>query len=322
MKISPLHKELVSAAAGLFIRGYRKQRLATPQLPALMEDQDRVERIIAGRLDACPGVAAVENDQLVGYMLWYLVDGFRGTDRKGAYVPEWGHACEASAEPARSKAQIYQALYRAAAEGWASAGCQVHALSLLAHDQAAKEAWFWNGFGLTVVDAIRPMRPLDVPYSTDLQVRKATLADAGLLAELDAEHWAHYPQPPVFMPPHTGMDAAANAEFLSRQKNSVWMSWDGNVPVGFLRFEGYDFDSVAILESGEGVLISGAYVRPAHRGRKVAVAMLDAALRDYQGRGFGYCAVNFESFNPEAAAFWPKYFEPVCYSVTRVPEFP
>jgi hypothetical protein len=52
----------------------------------------------------------------------------------------------------------------------------------------------------------------------------------------------------------------------------------------------------------------------------VAVALLDAALRDYQAHGLTFCAVNFESFNPEAAAFWMKYFEPVCLSVVRVPE--
>jgi hypothetical protein len=57
-----------------------------------------------------------------------------------------------------------------------------------------------------------------------------------------------------------------------------------------------------------------------YRGRKAAVALLDAALRDYADRGLTCCAVNFESFNPEAASFWMKYFDPVGLSVMRVPE--
>jgi hypothetical protein len=52
----------------------------------------------------------------------------------------------------------------------------------------------------------------------------------------------------------------------------------------------------------------------------VAAALLDAALRDYASQGFTCCAVNFESFNPEAVSFWMRYFEPVCLSVLRVPE--
>jgi len=315
MKISIFRKDLIPEAASLFIQNYRKQRQATPVLPNSMEDTGLVEMMLTDRMDSCPGVAAIEDERLVGYMGWLLVKKFRGTNRKGAYVPEWGHACVE-----KDKVKIYRAMYRVAADAWAQAGCQVHALTLLTHDQAAEKVWFWNGFGLTVVDAIRPMCPLDLSFTTDLLIRKATSEDANALTELDAEHWTHYAESPVFMPLRPGKDAAANVEFLSRPKNSVWLALDGDVPVGFIRYEGYEFDSAAILESEDGVTITGAYVRPAYRGRKAAVALLDAALRDYQFRGLKYCAVNFESFNPEATTFWMKYFEPVCYSVIRVPE--
>jgi len=49
-------------------------------------------------------------------------------------------------------------------------------------------------------------------------------------------------------------------------------------------------------------------------------ALLRAALEDHRARGFRRCAVDFESFNPEAAAFWPRFFQPVCYSLMRIPE--
>jgi GNAT superfamily N-acetyltransferase len=315
MQIFTFHKEFIPEAARLFIESYQKQRQTTPILPNLMEDTSTVETMLSNLMDTCPGIAAMEEGQLVGYMGWFLVKKFRDTDRIGAYVPEWGHACVE-----KSKTNIYRVMYRAAADQWTKLGCQVHALTLLVHDHEAERAWFWHGFGLTVVDAIRPMRPLDCPSSTDLHIRKATPLDANALSELDAEHWRHYTQSPVFMTPRTGNTAAGNIEFLSGPKNSVWLAFDGDVPVGFIRYDGYDFDSAAVLESDEGVTITGAYIRPAYRGRKAAVALLEAALRDYQSRGLKYCAVNFESFNPEAAAFWMKYFEPVCYSVVRVPE--
>ncbi|MEW6404239.1 MAG: GNAT family N-acetyltransferase [Chloroflexota bacterium] len=315
MQISTFHRELIPEAAKLFIESYQKQRQTTPILPNLMEDASIVERMLSDLMDTCLGIAAIEEGRLVGYMGWFLVKKFRDTDRMGAYVPEWGHACTE-----KDQTNIYRAMYRAAAAEWFQAGCQVHSLTLLAHDHTTEKIWFWNGFGLTVVDTIRPMRPLDIPYTTDLCIRKATPQDAHALAELDAEHWSHYTQSPVYMTPRTGKDAAGNIEFLSHPKNSVWLALDGDTPVGFIRYEGYDFDGSAILESESGVTITGAYVRPEYRGRKAAVALLDAALRDYQSRGLKYCAVNFESFNPEAATFWMKYFEPVCYSVVRVPE--
>jgi ribosomal protein S18 acetylase RimI-like enzyme len=170
------------------------------------------------------------------------------------------------------------------------------------------------------VDAIRPVSPLKEPPDTSFLIRKATQADATALTELDNEHWKHYSCSPIFMPPRQGKSVDENLEFLSRSKNSAGVALDGEELIGFIRYEGYDFDSAAVLESEDGITITGAYVRPAYRGQKLAVALLDAALRDYQARGLKYCAVNFESFNPEAASFWAKYFEPVCFSLLRVPE--
>jgi GNAT superfamily N-acetyltransferase len=161
---------------------------------------------------------------------------------------------------------------------------------------------------------------LSIPATTDLIVRRATAGDITALVELDAEHWQHYTRPPIFMPPHAGSTAAEAAEFLARPKNSVWLALDREPPIGFMRFEGYDFDGVTMVRSDHTIAITGAYVRPAYRGRKAAGALLEAALRNYADRGMTYCAVVFESFNPEAAAFWMKYFEPVGLSVARVPE--
>ena len=315
MQILPLSQAHIPEAAAFFIQNYHKQRQSTPLLPAAMEDKQRVEQMLKASFDASSALVAIEHGNVVGYLGWYLVDHFRGSKRKGAYIPEWGHAAAEG-----DKGKIYQAIYRCAAERWAEAGCQVHAITLLAEDQAAEKAWFWNGFGLTVIDAIRPMQPLERVRETGVTIRKATSADAAALSQLDAEHWQHYVRSPVFMPFRSGKDADQNIASFARSNNSVWLAEDGGELAGFLRFDGYDFDSVAILESEDGIIITGAYVRPAYRGRKVAVALLDAALRDYQSRGYKYCAVTFEFFNPEAASFWPCYFEPVCLSALRVPE--
>jgi ribosomal protein S18 acetylase RimI-like enzyme len=316
MKITPFDPQFLPDAAELFVQNLAALRAAAPSLPDGLEHPDSAAAMLAQLFQRCPGVMAVADDgRLAGYLGWFTVDGFRATQRRAAYVPEWGHATSAEGRP-----HIYRALYRAAAEQWNATGCSMHAITVLAHDQAAQQVWFWNGFGLLVVDAVRPMQVLDAPVHTDLAVRAATMDDVADLAALDAEHCQHYERSPIFMAPRTGDSAGQFASFLARPKNSVWLALDREEPVGFLRFEGYDFDCAAIVKSDQTIRISGAFVRPAYRGRRAAAALLDAALRHYAGRGFTCCAVDFESFNPEAAAFWPKYFEPVAYSLARVPE--
>src|SRR5688572_23134238 len=103
--------------AALFVENFRRLRSSLPILPGLMEDPQRVARMLADM----PGIVALEGNQVVGYLAWYLVDGFRRTARKGAYCPEWGHGAV--------NATLYRALYRAAAGQWAAAGCEVHAIS-------------------------------------------------------------------------------------------------------------------------------------------------------------------------------------------------
>lgn len=315
MKISAFDTRYLAQAAALFVHSFEQLRRAVPVLPDRLENPVEVAARLDSLFQQCPGVIAVEGDRLLGYLGWFVADRFRETDRRGAYVPEWGHAASAERKPA-----TYQALYRAAAEQWDTAGCGVHAITLLAHDRAAQQAWFWNGFGLTVVDAVRPMRPLKISISTDLAVRTATLEDVNALVELDAEHRRHYTRSPIFMAPRASTTADQFAEFLARPKNRVWLALDRAAPIGFIRFEGYDLEGAALVESEQTIGITGAYVRPAYRGRKAAAALLDAALRDYAGQGFTCCAVDFESFNPEAATFWLKFFEPVGLSVLRVPE--
>jgi GNAT superfamily N-acetyltransferase len=312
MEITPLNPTYTHDAAVLFSRNYWKQRQLTPALPDTLENAAVVAARLAGLAD---GLAAVQDGRLVGFLGWFVLDNFRGTGRRGAYCPEWAHTCLESFNPA-----AYRALYQAVAARWTEAGCKIHALSLLAYDKTTEKTWFWSGFGLAVVDAIRPMLPLQAAIPQSVVIHKAGVEDAPVIAALDAEHWYHYTTPPVFMRPALPLGPAGQAEFLLQPHNSVWLAAAGADPVGFMRFEFHSSGAAEIVASEQTVAITGAYIRPDLRGQGVATALLAGALRDYAARGFERCAVDFESFNPEAAAFWMRYFEPVSLSVIRHPE--
>jgi GNAT superfamily N-acetyltransferase len=251
----------------------------------------------------------------VGYLTsWFPIASFRDADRVGAYSPEWAHGVVGS-----HRVAISRALYRAASSGWAAAGCDVHAITLLRGDNTILDAWFWSGFGMGTVDAVRPMSPLVLPAPVGYSVRPAGADDATSLATLQIEQYRHHTEPPVFMALRAADDPDAWSAFLAEPGNTAWLAEDGGGPFGFLRFD-REFNGADVTASDAGGFISGAYVRASHRRRGVAAAILDAALRDYAERGLTCCAVDFEAFNPEAAGFWMRYFTPVCHSLMRVPE--
>lgn len=319
MEISKFHLNYLEDAAALFVANLKKLRKAVPVTPALMEDSPRVVRLLEEIMGSCPGVAALEQGKLVGYMGWWVIDSFRGTEKRAAFVPEWAHAT-VHAGMDESRPGIYRAMYRAAAAHWVEMNCQAHSLTLLASDKVAERTWFWSGFGLTVIDAVRSMQPLQAAFPPNLLVRKATLDDVDLLADIEAEHWKHYAQPPTLMMPQPPDGAEEFAVLLNGPQNSAWLALDGRKAAAYMRFEGASRGAAQIVQSDDTFAITGAFTRPAYRGQHAAPALLDSALRDYAARGYSCCSVDFESLNPEAAAFWMKYFEPVCLSVIRIPE--
>jgi GNAT superfamily N-acetyltransferase len=136
---------------------------------------------------------------------------------------------------------------------------------------------------------------------------------------LDREHVAHYIAAPVFMAHREPESESDWRHFLEAEGCTAWLVESPAGPVGFMRF-GREFEASAVVESESGVFISGAYIRTSERGRGAATAMLDAGLTYYAAIGFTTCAVDFESFNPEASAFWPRYFTPACLTLMRIPE--
>jgi GNAT superfamily N-acetyltransferase len=313
IEVERLDADRVPDAAALFVREFGRLR----QEVAVLSDRLENAALVCEKLRAmgARSLMAVENGRLVGYLAWWVIDNFRGSGRKGAYVPEWAHGAVAGRQR-----DAYRALYRTASGEWTATGCGVHAITLLADDAESREAWFWNGFGLAVVDAARPAVPLAGERGTTLSIGQATAADADALAELDAEHVLHYTAAPVYMAQPPVDSSASFREFMSLPKNSIWLAFAGDTRAGFMRFSAHDFDAVAVLQSDSAAFCNGAYVRPAYRGQRVGVGLLNAALRHYAGLGFDGLFTNFESFNPEAASFWPRYFRPVCFSLARVPE--
>jgi GNAT superfamily N-acetyltransferase len=301
----------VPEATALFAASFNRLRDCVPGL----SDAFAKTATVSERLDDMSGFAALADGRLVGYLTsWFPIESFRDTGRIGAYAPEWGHGAAGE-----QRVDISRALYRVASATWAAAGCDVHAITLLADDTALSRAWFWNGFGMGTVDAVRPMTPLDVPAPVGYTVRAAAAVDASSLAGLQVEQYRHHTRPPVFMAMRLADDPDAWSAFLAQPGSSAWLAEDDAGPFGFIRFD-REFDGADVTASTDGVFISGAYVRASHRRRGAAAALLDAGLRDHADRGLSRCAVDFEAFNPEAAGFWLRYFMPVCHSLMRVPE--
>ena len=124
------------------------------------------------------------------------------------------------------------------------------------------------------------------------------------------------------MPAQTSRDIQHFSRLIAHPQASAWLVAVEGQSVGLITFEGASSGGADILADPQTISITGAYLRPEQRGQRLMPAMLNAALQDYADQGYTRCAVDFKSFNPEAAAFWPRYFELAVMSMIRVPERP
>jgi ribosomal protein S18 acetylase RimI-like enzyme len=315
LAVVPLDRAHLGAAARIFAGRLRGLRRRVPSLPTRLTELDASLDLLQEELDPDRTLVALDDDTVVGYLGWREYADFRSTRRRGAHSPEFGNAALAG-----RGAQVWRALYPVAASRWFSAGCQFHAVTCLAGDPALERALSESGFGLLLHDALRPMTPIDASSVRGMSVRPASARDAPALAELEVEHRRHYGTPPTLMVAPDPDPESDLRRLMATAPGGIWVAESDGAPQGFLRFEPESFGAVVISLAPTTISITGAYVRPAWRGRGAARAMLAAAVEHYRQLGFERLAVDYETINPEALAFWPREFRPVAISHLRVPE--
>jgi len=269
------------------------------------------------RPDRCR--VAVRGTTVVGFLSWHETPNLRGTGCPGAWSPAHGAAVHRAEH---APAEVHEALYEAAARAWAASGRAVLSGSVLRGHDREHQTWVINGFGRFLHDAVIPLPPARTIRHTDMTIRRATLDDVPVLADLEREHSAHYTDPPVFMVPPEPADADELVAFLGAEPNSIWVAADDVGPQAYLRFEARSDGATPILHSPTTISITGAFTRPELRGRYVADALLLTAMTHYAALGFERVAIDHETTNPPARRFWGPRSQLVAVSYLRVLERP
>lgn len=308
MNITDFTRSHVEAAVRLARECYARERAGTPALPAALPDFDLLPCAENGL-----GVAALsENGDLLGYLCSVspFENTFGSTGARGVFSP-----MHANGAVERSHGALYERMLGAAQGKWARAGAVSHAVCLYAHDDEAQETLFRCGFGLRCLDAIRPAAELpDIPPCPGLTFRELAPREWALCYPLNVLLDRHMAAPPTFLLRPT----LSQGDFLQgarREGARFFAALEGELPVAFLKLS--PTAETLVSDAPEVVNVAGAYCLESHRGRYVYPNLLNAALRAVQGEGFTHLGVDYESINPTALHFWPKYFSPYTHSLVR-----
>jgi len=307
--IELLSREHLDEAVRLVTDGYQDERRAVSVLPFHQSYEEVFRKGIDRLIKTGKGVAAIKEGHLVGFLAMMAVDAFKGLNR-GAYSPIYGHAAISE-----GKRDIYLRMYEVLAGIFVKNGCLTHAITMFAHDKEAVDTWFWNGFGLRCVDAIRPVTPLETEAPIPYDIRMITADEAGIILPLQQEHAKYYSRSPLFMCVFKVPDLEDVVNLLTRDGRMMWVAFDHESPVAYVEVRpgGETF----VSDDPKMLNICGAYSLESIRGSGASTALLSRLLEWMREKGYKRLGVDYESYNRLGSRFWLKHFEPFTYSLFR-----
>lgn len=307
LHIVPLRNKHLEDAAALVTAHYRALRRQVSPLPPRYEELSSILPLLRDLAEHAPGVAAIRGERLVGFLLAMVIPEFRG--QRGAYSPEWANG--AQAEGGR---EIHREMYAYLSARWAADGCFTHAITLLAHDREAIDAWHWLGFGLAAVDAIRDLAPLQGTIAS-VEIRRAGLEDIEEAMMLDQALHRHLAAAPIFLIDDHGGEFYE--QWLVNSDNVLWLAQRGREAVACIGLEPSSSEACYITRDEGTASITSAFTQESERNSGIGTALLKHSLDWARSAGYQRCAVDFEPQNISAVRFWLRHFQPVCYSQIR-----
>ena len=304
-----MRDEHLADAARLFVAGYGQARERTPMLPACHEDTEAILPKLRGLAAKQPGVAAIRQGQLAGFLMGQVLGDWRG--KRSIYCPEWAHGAAGPNRP-----DTYRAMYAELAPHWLADGCFTHLVTVLADQAEAIDAFVWLEFGMMAVDAMRDLTP--VPAAAEgIDVRRAGPEDARAVLEFARGLQQHMAASPMFVPLREPIQMEAVDRTLADPDQAIFLACRDREPVACVEIQSANPSAAHVIQDAKTASIKRTFTRLGHRGRGIAAALLARAIEWARDAGYERCSVDFEPQNIPGSRFWLKHFRPVCYSLIR-----
>jgi len=281
---------------------YGEERAHVPALPEMQVPDLR------GLAKMNLGVAAFEGDEMLGFLCACGMHKrvFGTTNVKGVWSPAHNHAAVGD------RTRVYHRMYQAVAEKWVNAGALSHAVTLYAHDEETKRAWFEYGFGMRCIDAIKLLdAKAAMPEGDFFELPRERAGELhGLLNALID----HLGLSPCFLHYRHRSRAQAAKTFAGSDTRIFAAQREGEL-AAYLKLcaSGECFASRA----PDMMNVCGAAALPEVRGTGLYADLLRYVEAVLYEEGYTRLGVDYESFNPNALYFYPKHFSVYTNSVVR-----
>ncbi len=317
MKIVEFKNSYIDAAAILLAKRHQNERKINNVLPIKFEEIAYAKKAIESLfVKDWIGVAAIKDDQLVGYMI-----GTIQTDKNRERHTWIQYAGVAIAQGENE--ELYRELYSLFASEMVNKGSFHHYVMVPSGDTNMLNSWFRLGFAYEQVHGIRAISEGIEPYHIhpDLQIRLATKDEEKDIRALATVIMEHQAKAPVFAPGFIEERADYQdgyAELIDDETATFWLAIHQNEVVGFqVYMQAETSDENMLIPDSCVNLVVGATVESA-RGMGVGSALLQNGLIHAKESSYTSCETDWRMTNLESSRFWPKNgFKPSVHRLVR-----
>jgi len=315
----PFTEDLLPLAGELLAGRHRRDRLILPALPARFEDPAVAMAAVQACLerDHASGVAAVEGDRLLGYLVGDLV--IDALWERSAWVRLAGCALAPGQSP-----DLARDLYTPLAASWVASGCFTHIALMPTSNPDLLQAWYALSFGIEQVYGLAALETLDLvpqPLPPGVQVRRAAPDDRAALASMYDLIWRANVASPVWglhLPETDGELRDAYGDLVDDPDATVWLAFLDDEPVGFQCYFPGENSADSLLVPEACTVLEVAGTRPQARGKGIGTLLTRTGLAHARAEGYRACLADWRSANLLASRFWPSQgFHPAAYRLAR-----
>ena len=256
------------------------------------------------------GYGLFKNNTLNSFLFGFSdIPTLKGKE-KGIYIPFWGHYTT------NIDGKHFIELYSTLANDLVEKANHTHILSYFPNNLKLQEQLYVLGFGLLVIDAIRPMNPIPIkPLQSHFSLRAMNREDYDEITQIEKKFCSYLKSSPTFLYISNNDHPSPITDYLSESKQTFLIETNEEI-VAVIRgvLGGSNFD---LLEDPTTLAINYAYTNPNYRGLGLGIHLINEIVNWGRKNNVTRCTVDFESANILANRFWLAHFAPIGFSAIR-----
>lgn len=303
-RISFKHKQ---ALEDLLLKKFETVYQEVSELPKKFISKASLESKINYMLTENVGFIAIDKEPVAFIFGIFLEDMFY--HRKGVYTPEWGFYFN-------NQPKVMLELLRNTYNVMKESDHQDHSISFFEHNQTDIQFMFDNCYGSRCMDAHLLVKA-DKIYNSDLKFESISDQNMEAILPILKEHNAYMNAAPALL----GFDYENEQHQLKNwmnDKNVVLFAVTlNNEIIGMTKLVKGLSGGCDCASNSETLGIETTHIFEKHQGQGFGSMVVEMIHQYASQQGYKFLAVDYETMNPSAHYFWPKWFTPTIRSLVR-----